>query len=139
MGQKPDDDPLEQFSEDFQISESRSRLSVYTSSETPETTETNYDYYQVEITTDINSRDYQDDFSKPERRPKVIRNEKHDDDERQNILMKNVETKDQTEAPAAEDLLQGYYQHDDTGDVAQPYVHDQVNTRRYILVRKGSH
>ena len=79
---------------------------MYTSSETPETTETNYDYYEVEITTDMSSRDHQDDFSKPERRPKVIRNEK-DDDERQNILIKNLETKDQTEAPAEEDLLKG--------------------------------
>jgi len=120
----PDDDAFDRFTEDFQISESRSRLSVYTSSETPETTETNYDYYEVEITTDMSSRDHQDDFSKPERRPKVIRNEKQDD-ERQNILIKNLETKDQTEAPAAEDLLKGYYQHDATGDVAPPYIHDQ--------------
>ena len=103
---KPDD-VFDQLTEDFQISESRSRLSVYTS-ETPETTETNYyDYYQeVEVTTNINSREFQDDFSKPERRPKVIRNEK-DDDERQNILIKNLETKDQTEGPAEEGFLKG--------------------------------
>ena len=84
-------------------------MSVYTSdtSETPETTETNYDYYQFDYTTTINSREFQDDFSKPERRPKVIRNEKHDDDERQNILIKNLETKDQTEATIAEGLLKG--------------------------------
>ena len=103
--QKPDD-VFDQLTEDFQISESRSRLSVYTS-ETPETTETNYyDYYQeVEVTTNINSREFQDDFSKPERRPKVIRNEKHN--ESQNILIKNLETKDQTEAPTAEGSLKG--------------------------------
>merc|ERR1712226_937010 len=134
--QKPDD-AFDQFTEDFQISESRSRLSVYTS-ETPETTETDYDYYQVEVTTTINSREFQDDFSKPERRPKVIRNEKHDD-ERQNILIKNVETKDQTEASTEEVLLKGYYQHDATGDTAEPYVHDQrgqykeVNPGQYTL------
>jgi len=124
--QKPDD-VFDQLTEDFQISESRSRLSVYTS-ETPETTETNYyDYYQeVEVTTNINSREFQDDFSKPERRPKVIRNENHN--ESQNILIKNLETKDQTEAPTAEGSLKdnaGYYQHDTTGDTAEPYVHDQ--------------
>lgn len=103
--QKPDD-VFDQLTEDFQISESRSRLSVYTS-ETPETTETNYyDYYQeVEVTTNINSREFQDDFSKPERRPKVIRNEKNN--ESQNILIKNLETKDQTEAPTAEGSLKG--------------------------------
>jgi len=129
--QQPDD-VFDQFTEDFQISESRSRLNVYTS-ESPETTETNYDYYEeVEFTTNINSGEFQDDFSKPERRPKVIRNEK-DDDERQNILIKNLETKDQTEGPAEEGFLKGcdvgdnsgYYQHDATGDRAEPYVHDE--------------
>ena len=103
--QKPDD-VFDQFTEDFQISESRSRLSVYTS-ETPGTTETNYyDYYEeVEFTTNINSKEIQDDFSKPERRPKVIRNEKNE--EHQNILIPNLETKDQTEVPSAEGSLKG--------------------------------
>jgi len=140
--QKPDD-AFDQFTEDFQISESRSRLSVYTS-ETPETTETDYDYYQVEVTTTINSREFQDDFSKPERRPKVIRNEKHDD-ERQNILIKNVETKDQTEASTEEVLLKGYYQHDATGDTAEPYVHDQrgqykeIHPGQYAEIHPGQY
>jgi len=138
--QKPDD-AFDQFTEDFQISESRSRLSVFTS-ETPETTETNYDYYQVEFTT---NSEFQDDFSKPERRPKVIRNEKHDDDERQNILIKNLETKDQTEATTAEGGLKGYYQHDATGDIAEPYVHDQrgqykeIHPGQYAEIHPGQY
>ena len=103
--QKPDD-VFDQLTEDFQISESRSRLSVY-NSEAPGTTETNnYDYYEeVEFTTNINNNQFEDDFSKPERRPKVIRNENHDG--RQNILIPNLETKDQTEVPSAEGSLKG--------------------------------
>merc|ERR1719219_629713 len=138
--QKPDD-VFDQLTEDFQISESRSRLSIY-NSEAPGTTETNnYDYYEeVEFTTNINNNQFEDDFSKPERRPKVIRNENHDG--RQNILIPNLETKDQTEVPSAEGSLKGnagYYQHDATGDTAEPYVHDkrgqynEVNPGQYTL------
>jgi len=141
--QEPDD-VLDRFTEDFQISESRSRLSLYTS-ESPETTETSYDYYEeVEFTTIINSGDFEEEFSKPERRPKVIRTEK-EDDERQNILIKNLETKDQTEAPASEGFLKGYYQHDATGDTAEPYVHDsrgeykEIHPGQYSEIHPGQY
>merc|ERR1719219_1250462 len=145
--QKPEDVVFDQLTEEFQISESRSRLSVY-NSEAPGTTETNnYDYYEeVEFTTNINNNQFEDDFSKPERRPKVIRNENHDG--RQNILIPNLETKDQTEVPSAEGSLKGnagYYQHDATGDTAEPYVHDkrgqykEIHPGQYSEIHPGQY
>merc|ERR1711936_1460036 len=123
------DDLFDQFADDFQISETRSRLSVFTT-EAVDTTEKNEDYYD-ELGTTTKSYEYQDDFSKPERTPKVIRNEK---DESLDISLSDVETKSETETPS-EGLLKddlGYYQHDATGDTAEPYVHDQRGQYREI-------
>merc|ERR1711874_94519 len=123
------DDLFDQFADDFQISETRSRLSVFTT-EAVDTTEKIEDYYD-ELGTTTKSYEYQDDFSKPERTPKVIRNEK---DESLDISLSDVETKSETETPS-EGLLKddlGYYQHDATGDTAEPYVHDQRGQYREI-------
>ena len=95
------DDLFDQFADDFQISETRSRLSVFTT-EAVDTTEKNEDYYD-ELGTTTKSYEYQDDFSKPERTPKVIRNEK---DESLDISLSDVETKSETETPS-EGLLKG--------------------------------
>ena len=89
-----EDDLFDQFTEDFQISETRPRLTVYTA----DTTEKNYDYYEESGPT-TKSVEYQDEFSKPERTPKVIRNEK---DESLDISISELETKDEKKVPGVE-------------------------------------
>lgn len=123
-----EDDLFDQFTEDFQISETRPRLTVYTA----DTTEKNYDYYEESGPT-TKSVEYQDEFSKPERTPKVIRNEK---DESLDISNSELETKDEKKVPGVEDNS-GYYQHDATGDTAQPYIHDQ--TGQYKEIHPGQY
>ena len=82
-------------------------MSVYTP-EVEETTVGNYDYYEeTEVTT--KSMGFRDEFSKPERTPKVIRNEGHEGQKiSSSILDRNVETKNEAVRPTADEgLLKG--------------------------------